>query len=139
MEEIDQFIKKCKEEQEFNDYIHKNIYPESLKTKTKYNTYKPMLLKDTSSDYIPTQNIKITETIQIGKMLDKIRVLEKTLKENLHNNNNDCPICLENMGNNYVSPSCGHHICISCFTANIRQNTANCEMCCLCRRNIVEI
>ena len=94
-----------------------------------------MLLKDTSSDYIPTQNIKITETIQIGKMLDKIRVLEKTLKENVHNNNNDCPICLENMGNNYVSPSCGHHICISCFTANIRQNTANCEMCCLCRRN----
>ena len=139
MEEIDLFIKKCKEEQEMNDYIHKNIYPESLKSK-KIHHYKPPRLDDnTIIDYIHNKNTVPNDPLKTGqKILDKVRKLEELLKENV-DNRETCPVCLEPMNNNFISPSCGHTICIGCFTANIRQNSANCELCCLCRRNIVEI
>ena len=139
MEEIDLFIKKCKEEQEMNDYIHKNIYPESLKPK-KIHHYKPPRLDDNKIiDYIHNKNTAPNDPLKTGqKILDKVRKLEELLKENV-DNRETCPVCLEPMNNNFISPSCGHTICIGCFTENIRQNSANCELCCLCRRNIVEI
>ena len=138
MEEVDQFIKKCKEEQEVSDYIHKNIYPESLKPK-KIHHYKPPILKDIHIDIIYNDDVKPTSPLKHQhEMLDKVKKLEELLKENV-DNHDMCPVCLEPLNNNFISPSCGHTICIGCFTANIRQNNANCELCCLCRKNIVEI
>tara|TARA_B100001287_G_scaffold252169_1_gene233915 strand:+ start:1303 stop:1731 length:429 start_codon:yes stop_codon:yes gene_type:complete len=138
MEEIDLFIKKWKEEQEMSDYIHKNIYPESLKPK-KIHNYKPLPLDELkiNNDYLediqPKYEFKLEHTI-----LDKLRNLENVLKENI-DNRQTCPVCFESLNNNFVSPSCGHSICIRCFTTNIRQNNVNCELCCLCRKNIVSI
>jgi len=138
MEEVDQFIKKCKEEQEVSDYIHKNIYPESLKSK-KIHHYKPPVLNDMHIDIIYNDDITPTSPLKRQhEMLDKVKKLEELLKENV-DNRDMCPVCLEPMNNNFISPSCGHTICIGCFTTNIRQNNANCELCCLCRKNIVEI
>ena len=43
MEDIDVFIKKCKEEREIKDYIENNVYPESLKPKYLKPIYFPDL------------------------------------------------------------------------------------------------
>jgi len=138
MEEIDIYIEQCREEEELKDYIHKNIYPERFKITTTRSNYNPVILNDISYEYIPIEhNVTKNEILEINKnLLVKIKALEQTIKSAMKREN-DCPVCLENMDNSYVSPSCGHHICIKCFTSNIRQNNPNCELCCLCRTNIV--
>ena len=64
MEDIDVFIKKCKEEREIKDYIENNVYPESLKPKYLKPIYFPDLppskvieLKESFDAYIDTHNL----------------------------------------------------------------------------------
>ena len=140
MEEIDQFIQEYTQEQELKDYIHKGIYPERLTTNhLKKPKYIPTKLDNIiMPELITIENITTKEELldTNQKLFQKITQLEKTLKENIHKEN-DCPICMEDMGNHFVSPECGHKLCIKCFATNIRYNRQNCNQCCLCRREMM--
>ena len=75
--------------------------------------------------------------------MNKMNNLENKIKENLEreinsNNENECPICFEDMGiNNYIVPICGHKVCMNCFTTNIKHNNNMSHHCCLCRTRII--
>ena len=145
MEEIDIYLQKLKEEQEIKDYIDKGIYPERLQTITKpinitYHPLReiklPLIMSYTLTDKQVNIDIlnkvnrlenEIKETISIEMERDKERE-----NSNKNMNENDCPICLENMGdNNYIVPSCGHKICIEC--AKHIKKLKRCSKCPFCK------
>ena len=67
-----------------------------------------------------------------------------TVKENIQNiiqyeqeNERECPICLEELGdNNYVKTNCNHKTCVSCFVSNIKLNNKTAKLCPLCREQM---
>lgn len=155
MEEIDIYLQKLKEDQEIKDYIDKGIYPERLQTTTEpiNITYEPLreinlplIMSYTLTDNQVNIDIlnkvnrlenEIKETISIEMERDKER---ENNNNNKNMNENDCPICLENMGdNNYIVPSCGHKICMNCFIKNLKHNNVMSKNCCLCRKIIIPI
>jgi hypothetical protein len=142
-EEIDNLIKKFKDEEEMNNYLNKGIYPLSLQTSIHTPDLIPKL--DDIKTPIPITPIKIDYSYQ-NSLIDKVTSLENAVretlmrenKENKENKENECPICLEDMGtNNFIVPICEHKICIPCFIKNIKQNNNMSNNCCLCRKHIV--
>jgi hypothetical protein len=133
-EEIDNFIKKLKDEEEMNNYLNKGIYPLSIQT----SIHTPELIPKLDDIKTPTP-IKIDYSYQ-KSLINKVTNLENAVRETLmrENKENDCPICLEDMGtNNFIVPSCEHKICIPCFIKNLKQNNNMSNNCCLCRKHIV--
>ena len=136
-EEIDNFIKKLKDEEEMNNYLNKGIYPLSLQTPIHTTVLIPRL--DDIKTPIPITPIEIDYSYQ-NSLIDKVTSLENAVRETLmrENKENECPICLEDMGtNNFIVPSCEHKICIPCFIKNLKQNNNMSNNCCLCRKHIV--
>jgi uncharacterized protein YjfI (DUF2170 family) len=121
MEDIDAYINKLKGEQEMKDYIDKGIYPESL-----------------ISEYTSIFDFQMIQD-GLTTVENEIRnVMEREIVEIVENKENECPICMNDMGvNNYLVPACGHTVCMNCFIKNIRQNKHQGHLCCLCRMNIV--
>jgi len=135
--EIDNLIKKLKDEEEMNNYINKGIYPLSLQTSIHTNVFIPRL--DDIKTPIPITPIKIDYSYQ-NSLINKVNNLENAVRKTLmrENKENECPICLEDMGtNNFIVPSCEHKICIPCFIRNLKQNHNMGNNCCLCRKHIV--
>ena len=135
--EIDNLIKKLKDEEEMNNYLNKGIYPLSLKTSIYATVLIPRL--DDIKTPIPVTPIKIDYSYQ-NSLINKVTNLENVVRETLlrENKENKCPICLEDMGtNNFIVPSCEHKICIPCFIRNLKQNHNMGNNCCLCRKHIV--
>ena len=64
MEDIDNYIKKLKEEQQIKDYVEKDIYPERLRT-SKIKKYNPLPLKPLEYDIIEKENIENNNVINI--------------------------------------------------------------------------
>jgi len=139
-EEIDNLIKKFKDEEEMNNYLNKGIYPLSLQTPIHTTVLIPRL--DDIKTPIPITPIEIDYSYQ-NSLIDKVTSLENAvretlMRENKENKENECPICLEDMGtNNFIVPICEHKICIPCFIKNIKQNNNMSNNCCLCRKHIV--
>jgi hypothetical protein len=134
MEDIDLFIKKCK------DYIENCVYPEILKPKYVKPIYFPELHPSKVIE-LKEDSLKENKFI-ISNSFKKLNQLEKELqilieKENC-TNDDSCPICL-NVFNptGYYMPDCGHKICLSCFTRNLLTNHSSGKLCCLCRENII--
>jgi len=143
-EEIDNLIKKMKDEEEMNNYLDKGIYPLSLQ-RPKHSIVSIPRLDYIKTPIIPITPIEIDYSYQkslMNKVTDLENAVRETIlrenKENKENKENECPICLEDMGvNNFIVPSCEHKICIPCFINNLKQNHNRSNNCCLCRRNIV--
>ena len=143
MEDIDAYINKLKGEQEMKDYIDNGIYPESLRSE--YTVIHMPKLQETKIDDIDIisydTSILDFQMIQEGltTVENEIRnVMEREIVDIVENKENECPICMNDMGvNNYLVPVCGHTVCMNCFIKNIRQNKHQGHLCCLCRRNIV--
>ena len=133
MEDIDNYIKKLKEEQEIKDYVEKDIYPERLKS-SKIKRYNPLPLKPLEYDIIEKENIENNNVIDI--CFTRLCNVEKQIKE--LQQCNDCPICFKSLKNNFIQPSCGHKICISCGFENILKNKQTGDLCCLCRKSLIE-
>ena len=143
MEDIDVFIKKCKEEREIKDYIENNVYPESLKPKYLKPIYFPDLppskvieLKEDREDSLKENKFIISNSFKkLNQLENELQILIK--KENCENDNS-CPICL-NVFNptGYYMPDCGHKICLPCFTRNLLTNQSSGKLCCLCREKIL--
>lgn len=50
---------------------------------------------------------------------------------------NDCPVCLNKLGNNdFVVTKCNHKICLSCFMNNYNKSR-NGHLCPLCRTKVI--
>jgi len=143
------FLNRLREEQEVDDFINKGIYPERLINHHKHRTvYFPKMEEpydDMKLHTIVPLDISFAENLQA--MTTKLDGIERELKttierENLENiinlENNDCPICMDCMGDrNYIVPSCGHKICMKCFITNITINRESGCLCSLCRERIV--
>ena len=51
--------------------------------------------------------------------------------------NDDCPVCLNKLGNNdFVVTKCNHKICLSCFMDNYNKSR-NGHLCPLCRTKVI--
>jgi len=140
LEDIDTFLQNIKDKQEIDDYINKGVYPDRLKSK-------PVI------KHIHTElnKIPVISTITLTKIdntfneniMNKMDILENKIKETLEReneskNDNECPICMEDMGiNNYIVPICGHKVCMPCFIRNLKQNHNMSNNCCLCRKYII--
>ena len=82
----------------------------------------------------------VRDIVQIEHCINKC----DTVKENIQNiiqyeqeNERECPICLEELGdNNYVKTNCNHKTCVSCFVANIKLNNKTAKLCPLCREQM---
>ena len=136
MEDIDAYINKLKGEQEMKDYINNNIYPESLKSEFTV-IHMPKLQETKIDDVEILCDTSIFDFQMIQEGLDNIENEIRNVMER-ENKENECPICMDDMGvNNYLVPACGHTVCMNCFIKNIRQNKHQGHLCCLCRMNIV--
>ena len=139
MEDIDELINNLKAEQEIKDYIDNGIYPDRFRTNHSI-IHMPKLQEiktiDPDTSYVtPAFDFRV-----INDKIDKIELQLKNVVESeiVEYRDNDCPICMNDMGvNNYIVPVCGHKVCMSCFIKNIRQNKQQGHLCCLCRKNMI--
>lgn len=147
MEDIDKFIKKNKDEQEYKDFIEKNIYPTFL-TNLSGNPYRIEKFPELPISKGNSFKIENIENINknIERTFDKLNKFENQIKDLIEKENvtkkenkeNSCPICLEPFKpTSYFMPECGHKICLHCFTKNMIQNQTSGGFCCLCREKII--
>ena len=142
MLEIDKSIEEYIKKQELDDYIQSGVYPERLKINNikpyKYShiiSNLPYNIEANSLDeFAVTPNIKISTHTEL---VEKIDTLEKLIQDEVEKMNEECPICMEKLGDSFVSPKCGHTVCIDCFAMTVRQNHTSCNKCCLCRDTII--
>ena len=149
MEDVDEFIQKLKEEQEMKDYLKNGIYPDRLKSKHTI-IHVPTLPPDIfpsiphpSNDHNPHLEKSLQYLMnRLNSVEIEIKdVMTREIKDGMTREikENECPICMEDMGiNNYLIPSCNHKVCIPCFINNLKQNNQMCNRCCLCREKIIQ-
>lgn len=151
-DEIDSLLMKIQQQNEIDDFINRGIYPERLKSKCSAPlSIRPLLPTCVDNNVVTLSNIhEYNSSIRSVSVSDiytftrRIHTKFVSLENELQKLNSDanhsdtCPICIEMIDyNNCVHPSCGHYICIPCFTQNIRQNTYTSDLCSICRSNLV--
>ena len=151
-QEIDQYIEELKIKSEIDDYIYRNIYPESL---NKYKNTLPIeiiisranqkfpKLSETPNYIIQNIETPNNEFKYVEEKLLKMESLLKNFKhedENKENNknNNECPICFDNLKNkSFITGSCGHIFCAKCIYVNMNFNKQTGKLCPMCRLSIL--
>lgn len=149
MEEIDKTIAEFKMQNQIDDYLYKNIYPDfSVKRKdNKYCYDKKKSLDFTSIIYdidSPLEKLNKQDFIYFNKISKKIENLENEINniqnENIINENSNetiCPICIEPIGNkSYFMTKCNHHICGLCCYHNFTKNHNTPLLCPMCRTHL---
>jgi len=149
-DEIDSLLMKIQQQNEIDDFINRGVYPERLQSKYSASlTVKPLIsrcIDDTVVTVLNTPEYKpsivsvsdvyyITRRIhnKLASLEDELQILNLVV-----NKTETCPICIERIDyNNCVHPSCGHCICLPCFTQNIRQNEYTSHLCSVCRSNLL--
>jgi hypothetical protein len=139
---IDTYISNVKDEQIIKDYLETGIFRLDTNHRKVMST---KLHQDMSYIISPPTDIdNITDDIKIHNLMNDLNKIEaeiklahdREIKEK--NNENECPICMDNMGdNNYIVPYCKHKVCIPCFIRTVKQNNKMCNNCCLCREKII--
>jgi len=150
MEDIDKFIKRNKDEQEYKDFIEKNIYPTFMSNPyanpyrmEKFPELRPIKgidFQEESLENIENIDINIKSTFdKLNKFENQIKhLIERENEEKREHRENSCPICLEEFKpTSYFMPACGHKICLHCFTRNMIKNKSTGGDCCLCREKII--
>ena len=155
MEDIDKSIAEFKIQNQIDDYLYKNIYPDfSLKRKdNKNNTY--YCSKKKTNDYtdliydtnIQLEKINRQDYINFENISKKLENIENEIidinniqRENIINENNNtiCPICIEPIGNkSYLMMKCNHSICGSCCYHNFTKNNHTGLLCPMCRTHLL--
>lgn len=166
MEDIDKTIAEFKMQNQIDDFLHKNIYPDfSVKRKLIAHDNKPNkrsefthrnymdtttpLVKLNTSDFARFQNIaKKIENIE-NKIIGEINTINNIRNENIinetnhtnehnHSNENICPICIEPIGNkSYFMAKCNHSICGNCCYHNFTKNEHTALLCPMCRTHVL--
>jgi hypothetical protein len=146
MNDVDSYLTQLREEQEVDEFVNKGLYPERLISKHT-SIYLPKMEENEMNnkllDITPFDSSLYENMEQINETLNRVeRELKTTLeRENTELNNTnkeECPICMDSMGErNYIVPSCGHKLCMKCFIMNITKNVKSGCLCSLCRAKIV--
>uniref|UniRef100_A0A6C0EHZ5 RING-type domain-containing protein n=1 Tax=viral metagenome TaxID=1070528 RepID=A0A6C0EHZ5_9ZZZZ len=145
MEEIDKTIAEFKMQNQIDDYLHKNIYPDfSIKRNVNHSSGNKK--KDTDfTDIIynidvPLEKLNKHDFMNFESISRKIENLENDInniqEENIINEN-ICPICIEPIGNkSYFMTKCNHPICGPCCYNNFTKNENTGLLCPICRSEI---
>lgn len=156
MEDIDKTIAEFKMQNQIDDYLYKNIYPDFSSKKNNKNIKCCYNKKETSDyvDIIYNTNISLEKINKqdyinfenISKKLENIEneiieinniQCENIINEN-DDNNNICPICIEPIGNkSYLMMKCNHSICGSCCYHNFTKNNHTALLCPICRTHLL--
>ena len=148
MEEIDKTIAEFKLQNQIDDFLHKNIYPDftSKRKDVKYCYPKKKTYDCTSIIYskdVPLEKLTKCDYINFSSISRKIENLENEIN-NIQNENiiNDsakiCPICIEPIGNkSYLTMKCNHFICASCCYNNFTKNEHTGLLCPMCRTRVI--
>ena len=134
MEEIDQYLSELDLQTKVNDYIKYGIKP----------TYQKQIIKhfpimDTEIDNkLPITPINIS--VNIPNMINKCdKIRDELLQDTTQNENmNECPICFQKIEEaSYVTPKCGHKVCLKCYICCLEKRTTYSNSCCICRKDIL--
>jgi len=146
MDDIDSYLTQLREKQEVDEFVNKGLYPERLISKHT-SVYLPKMEENERNNKLfeitPFDSSLYENMEQMNETLNRVeRELKTTLeRENIELNNtnkDECPICMDSMGErNYIVPSCGHKLCMKCFIMNITKNVNSGCLCSLCRAKIV--
>lgn len=159
MEDIDKTIAEFKMQNQIDDYLYKNIYPDfSSKRKDNKNNTNYCIKKKTN-DYvdliydtnIPLEKMNKQDYINFENISNKLENIENEIIEinNIHceniiNDNNEnssntiCPICIEPIENkSYLMMKCNHSICGSCCYHNFTKNNHTGLLCPMCRTHLL--
>jgi len=86
------------------------------------------------------KNLHNTDSFDIANSIEKCKQLEKHIKqcELDENIDNQCPVCFIPISSaNYVLPTCGHKMCVSCFIGNVKYNKHTGDCCAMCRKKYI--
>tara|TARA_B100000902_G_scaffold396578_1_gene458012 strand:- start:4244 stop:4648 length:405 start_codon:yes stop_codon:yes gene_type:complete len=134
MEEIDQYLSELDLQTKVNDYIKYGIKP----------TYQKQIIKhfpimDTEIDN--KLSIKpINMNLNISNMINKCdKIRDELLQDTTQNESmNECPICFQKIEEaSYVTPKCGHKVCLKCYICCLEKRTTYSNSCCICRKDIL--
>jgi len=152
MSSIDIFIKEAQMKNNINNYIETGKLPDNyyndimnimntryhyIKEKSENNKILNNLYDNLYNNVsMEPRSKQILDEIKLKNSITTCREVENTLKK-IIDNEDACPICLENIGdNNYVKTKCEHRLCVSCFASNIKKNQFTHDLCPLCRERI---
>lgn len=85
----------------------------------------------------------IRSRIEEQKTLNLLHELDQKFSEwkidkNNTENEENCPVCYEQIkSNNYITPKCGHKLCLYCYKQCILSGGECANKCCLCRGQIL--
>ena len=146
MEEIDKTIAEFKMQNQIDDYLQKNIYPDfSIKRNVNHSCYNKK--KDTGFTEIiynidvPLEKLNRRDFMNFERISRKIENLENEIN-NIQDKNiiNEkiCPICIEPIGSkSYFKAKCNHSICGSCCYDNFTKNEHTGLLCPMCRTRVI--
>lgn len=133
MEDIDQYLSELDLQTKVNDYIKYGIKP----------TYQKQIIKhfprmETEIDNkLPITPINIS--VNIPNMINKCdKIRDELLQETQNESMNECPICFQEIEDkSYVTPKCGHKVCLKCYICCLEKRTTYSNSCCICRKDIL--
>ena len=137
-EEIEQYINEFKMADSIKKYLITGELPKAAITNNYINTVYINYEHLTNEDPIP-QPINTTSYIteNIKKSIVLCKNIEQYIKLDMCNEN-PCPVCfIPITDTNYVLPTCGHKMCVSCFISNVKHNKHTGDCCAICRAKYI--
>jgi len=128
MEEIDKYLQELDLQSKVNNFVKNGIKPI-------YPKFHKQIFPKLTEKYIPSIKI-IKNDNQLSDMIQKCNEIEKELSE-LCNNTNECPICYQSIDNrSFITPTCGHKVCLNCYICCFEKRTTYSDNCCICRKQM---
>ena len=76
--------------------------------------------------------------INIPDIIKKCEKLENELLQETNQEQNECPICIQKIEEaSYVTPKCGHKVCLKCYICCLEKRTTYSNSCSICRQDIL--
>jgi hypothetical protein len=137
MEEVDQYLDELNLQDKVNNYIEYGIKP--IYKKQQYYYYPKMDEKLDSKYDISKYDKKVKKiNINIPDIIKKCEKLENELLQETNQEHNECPICFQKIEEaSYVTPKCGHKVCLKCYICCLEKRTTYSNSCSICRQDIL--
>tara|TARA_B110000967_G_scaffold94126_1_gene96748 strand:- start:3601 stop:3999 length:399 start_codon:yes stop_codon:yes gene_type:complete len=132
MEEIDQYLQELNLQSKVDNFVKYGIKPI-------YPTFRKQIYPKITENDIPSIKI-IKNEIKLPDMIQKCNEIEKELTELCNTNTNECPICYQSINNrSFITPTCGHKVCLNCYICCSEKRTTYSDNCCICRKSLLSM
>lgn len=105
-----------------------------------YNIIYNVNMNDVHTNHFQTSirsRIEEQKTLNLLHELDQ-KFLEWKINKKNTENEESCPVCYEPIqSSNYITPKCGHKLCLQCYKQCILSRGECANKCCLCREQIL--